>query len=259
MSVSSEELKPMKFFNQFDRFYGTSSTSPFPNRLNGRYHAIFAENAERFAKATVLDIASHDGRWSFAAVKNGAASVIGVEPRSELVANAFNTFELYGVERSRFQFVECDVFQYLNDSRRFDIVLCLGFFYHTARHVELMDRMERTGATFVVLDTEVTPLCEEMPVPAVSDPRAVFGNPYGLQLLRDNVAEQQMAIADSAMRGGYTLVARPSRAAIRLLAEHFGFRCKEYDWQEYFSEHPEARDAMADYSEGWRTTYFLYR
>lgn len=67
-----------------------------------RHAAIDAAKAEQLAGRRVLEIASHDGRWSFAAVTAGASCVVGVESRSELIDSAQ------------------------------DVVLCLGFFYHTA-------------------------------------------------------------------------------------------------------------------------------
>ena len=85
------------FFDQYDRFYTTSQTSPFPHRLNGRHQAIIARNASIISGKRVLDIASHDGRWSFAALQAGAAHVTGIEPRRELIANAHETFAHYGV------------------------------------------------------------------------------------------------------------------------------------------------------------------
>ena len=56
------------FFDAYPRFYETSKTSASRGRLNLRYEAIFGENADVFRGARVLDIASHDGRWSLAAL-----------------------------------------------------------------------------------------------------------------------------------------------------------------------------------------------
>src|SRR5215469_18424573 len=73
------------FFERFPRFYLSSSTAATSARLNLRYEAIFGENRDIFAGASVLDLASHDGRWSLAALATGARSVIGIEARPELV------------------------------------------------------------------------------------------------------------------------------------------------------------------------------
>lgn len=246
----------MQFFDQYDRFYATSQTSPYPHRLNGRYEAIIARNAHLLSGKRILDIASHDRRWTFAALHAGAAHVTGIEPRQELIDNAIETFNHYGMDTERYQFSRGDVFDLLHGAT-FDVVLCLGFYYHTIRHAELLDRIERTGAALVIIDTEVTPLSDEVAVSATPDQRLIFNNPYGIQLLREQIDDQQMACDDALTRNGHTLVGRPSRAAVQYLAQHFGYDWSQYDWQDHFLAHPERGDAMNDYRTGWRETFYL--
>lgn len=247
----------MGFFDQFSRFYRTSLTSPFPDRLNARHEAIIKRNAAWLAGKRVLDIASHDGRWTFAALKAGAAHVIGVEPRQELIDNARKTFHDYGISDSSYEFWTTGVMEAV-DRVQVDAVLCLGFYYHTRYHIDLMDKAERTGARFVVIDTEIVP--EQVSLSAADgDPRQVFTNPFVFDLIRDKVDDQQMAYADSATRDGYTLVMRPSRAAIHGIARHFGFEVTEFDWPGHFLANPSHRASMVDYAEGWRSTFYLQR
>lgn len=249
----------MGFFDQFPRFYRTSLTSPLPDRLNARHGAIIERNRLHLAGKRVLDIASHDGRWTFAALQAGAAHVVGIEPRQALIDNARETFREYGIADGTHQFWTSGVMEAI-DGVRVDTVLCLGFYYHTRYHVDLLDRIERTGCRFAVIDTEITPDRDTLPTASANgEARQVFGNPYSLQLIRDEVEDQQMAAADSATRNGFTLVARPSRAAIHSIAEHFGFRVSEFDWPAHFRDHPEHAAAMVDYSEGWRSTFYLER
>lgn len=246
----------MGFFDHYPRFYSTSQTSPFPHRLNGRHDAIIVRNADLIAGKRVLDIASHDGRWSFAALQAGAAHVIGIEPRRELIENACETFDLYGVSSRDYDFRCGDVFDLIGNVQ-VDVVLCLGFYYHTIRHTELLDRIDHTGARMVVIDTEVTPRQDSPAVLPSEDPRIVYGNPYLIQLIRDPVENQQMAFDDSMTRGGHTLVGRPSRAAVEFMSKHFGYSCNLYDWRTHFANHPEAASSMVDYDEGWRETFYL--
>ncbi|CAI9410723.1 hypothetical protein HIDPHFAB_04985 [Nocardioides sp. T2.26MG-1] len=163
----------------------------------------------------------------------------------------------YGRDRHEFRFVEADIFDYLVDrSERFDVVLCLGFFYHTARHVELFDLIERTGAETVVVDTEVIPgVRAEL---GSVDPRLVHGNPFEIQLLREPADDEAMAVATSATRSGQTIVGRPSRAAVEFIADHFGFDCEEVDWRTLLERHWSAQ-AIEDYRAGWRTTFTCRR
>lgn len=249
----------MGFFDEYPRFYQTSQTSPLPDRLNARHLAIIERNTEHLQGRRVLDIASHDGRWTFAALKASAAHVVGIEPRQELIDSARATFREYGIVDGTYELWTSSVMEAI-DGVQADVVLCLGFYYHTRHHVDLLDKIERTGARFVVIDTEITPGQEELSLASANgEARQVFGNPYALQLIRDEVGDQQMAFADSATRNGYTLVARPSRAAIHGMANHFGFRVSEFDWPAHFASHPDHAASMVDYAEDWRSTFFLER
>jgi hypothetical protein len=87
----------------------------------------------------------------------------------------------------------------------------------------------------------------------------VDGNPYAIQLLREAVSEEQMACQDAMTRNGFTLVGRPSRAAIQFLAEHFGYACETYNWPQHLTRQRDQFEALRDYAEGWRGTFYLSR
>ena len=85
--IGNSHLKTQleNFFDAHPRFYKTSSTTPLPNRLNRRYDAIIRAHQEQIRDQRILDIASHDGRWSFAALESDAKHVLGIEGRPENV------------------------------------------------------------------------------------------------------------------------------------------------------------------------------
>src|SRR5262245_21272680 len=87
----------VNFFDRHPRFYENTGTKLKPNRFVQRYQAIIHMNKEAFLGARVLDLASHDGRWSMAALDAGAQYIEGVEGRLELVARSFETFKHYEV------------------------------------------------------------------------------------------------------------------------------------------------------------------
>jgi hypothetical protein len=246
----------MKFFDQYERFYATSQTGSSSDRLNGRYEAIIASNIPLISGKKVLDIASHDGRWSFAALQAGAAYVKGIEPRQELIGNAIDTFNHYGIDPARYDFECGSVFDLLT-AEPFDVVFCLGFFYHTVRHAELLDRIERTGSKFVVLDTLVTYLSQEPLIEDPDDPSLLFKSLYVSRLRLEPVEYEGAAYSDSLTRNGNTPVERPSRATVRLLSSHFGYTCANFDWSAYFERNPDVSD-LDDYrGDRQRETFYL--
>ncbi len=133
-----------RFFDAYPLFYSTSINAP-RNRLNKRYRAIIEANDAIIRGKSVLDIASHDGRWSFAAHKAGARYVLGIEAREYLVQNARQNLREYQVPEQQVQFVRGDVFEELDrlDPGTFDTIFCLGFFYHTMHHMLLLNKIAR--------------------------------------------------------------------------------------------------------------------
>ncbi|HEU5035367.1 MAG TPA: class I SAM-dependent methyltransferase [Nocardioides sp.] len=228
------------FFEDRPRFFETSATSSYPWRLNLRHAAIFAEHADLFPGARVLDIASHDGRWSLAALDAGAESVIGIEARPDLVANAQANLAAYGHE-GRAQLVAGDVFEVLADERpEVDLVLCLGFLYHTLRHTELFTRIRQTGARHVIVDTEV----HRSPEPVV-------------RLADEHVDREGNAVADAFTYGDTVLTGRPTLAALELVARTQGYAVERLsDWDGLLRDNPEA-DQVRDYRIGRRATVLL--
>ena len=66
--LRSETSDAGGFFDAFPKFVETSQTGPWCERLNARYLALVHANRDIIRGATVLDLASHDGRFTFAAL-----------------------------------------------------------------------------------------------------------------------------------------------------------------------------------------------
>jgi predicted nicotinamide N-methyase len=226
------------FFDKFPQFYATSETSSSPWRLNLRHEAIITQHRSLFAGARVLDIASHDGRWSLAALEAGAASVVGIEARPELVDHAEVNLRIAGVDPSRYEFVRGDVFEVLARGEiRVDVVLCLGFLYHTLRYGELLTRIRDTGARHLVIDTEIH-----------RNPNRI------IRLADEHIDRQGNAVADEYTYGTTVVTGRPSLSALRFLCGAHGFTMAGLsDWAGLLRDNPEA-DRVHDYRRGRRIT-----
>ena len=227
------------FFDRFPEFFETSETSAQPWRLNLRYEAMFAENREVLEGASVLDIASHDGRWSLAALETGAKSVVGIEARSDLVEQAGATLDGYGVAADRYDFIAGDVFGVLARGQQdVDVVLCLGFLYHTLRYNELFTRIRQCGAHALIVDTIIRPELSDPVIRIVTEPSERQGN----------------AVQDEFSWGDDVLVGRPSFSALQLLGEAHGFALEGWsDWGALIRDNPEAQ-GVRDYRLGRRVT-----
>jgi len=228
------------FFDQFPRFYRTSSTAPETARLNLRYEAIVGENRDIVAGASVLDLASHDGRWSLAALATGARSVTGIEARPELVKGAAKNLSEYGYGADRVRFVTGDVHQVLGTCDcDADVVLCLGFLYHTLRYNELLHGIRRTGARYLIIDTFSPHMMA--PVPNVN-------------VITEYGDQEGAAAADAYTCGPAVLVGRPNLAAIQVMLGAYGYRVERLsDWAGLLRDNPTTEDC-GDYANQKRIT-----
>ena len=232
------------FFDEHERFLDTGTVFTARHRLNLRHKAIIERNTDVLKGARVLDIASHDGRWSFAALKAGASHVVGVEARPDVVESSRESMAAEGFDESQYEFVQGDIFEVMaNNKFDVDVVLCLGFLYHTYRHTELLSAIRALEPQHLLIDTTVT----------LSD------DPI-LRLRRDYPSNAGQAVLDTYAYGNYSLVARPSAPAVRMMVEAYGFEVEsEVDWPSLIKEHrhiperpKEAR--VGDYRKGTRVT-----
>jgi len=199
-----------RFFDEYPAFYQTSSTTPGSARLNFRYHTIIEQNVELLKGKRVVEIAMHDGRWAFAALRGaGAEFVRGVEPRKHLVDNARATLESYDVPRSSYDFIVGDGFdetdRMVREGDTYDTAMVLGFLYHTARQYELIYKLARLDIASIIVDTAVL---QDVTAPIIR---------VGME--RTDKEAQLYSAGKSADLGGV-----PSITAVNLMLKAAGFQ-----------------------------------
>jgi hypothetical protein len=124
------------------------------SRMNWRYHHIVEPIKDELDGATVLDLGSHDGRWPYAFAAAGA-TVTGIEGRSGLIAQ----FSRYpdAETKSSVTLIEGDFVaemdRLLAQGKRFDVVACLGVFYHTIQHYRILMQMVAFRPKIIVVDS----------------------------------------------------------------------------------------------------------
>lgn len=227
------------FFDEHPEFLETSTTANDIGRLNLRHEAIITDNRDVLAGARVLDIASHDGRWTFAALQAGAAHVTAIEGRGRLNDAARETLTAKGVESGRYDLVQGDVYEVLaREDHQVDVVMCLGFLYHTLRYNELLHGIRATGAQHVIVDSKVMAGVKQPTVRMATDKNSI----------------ESMAIADRYSFDGKSLVGLPSVPAVRRMLGAYGYRVeKRFNWQQLLDKHP-GIEAVEKYRSGGRVT-----
>ncbi len=228
------------FFDEYPRFKETSTTAPDLLRLNLRHRALIEANRDVLDGARVLDMASHDGRWAFAALKAGARHVTGIEARPQLVQNSEETFKTYGVDEDSYRFITEDIFVALErDDIDVDVIMCFGFLYHTLRYPELFSKMHKLGAEHLLIDTKVSP-----------------GEGRTIRVTADEVEREAHATRDAYTLGTRTLVGAPTKTAVKVMLRIYGYGLEdEYDWASIAADAgPDARDAILAYTTGRRVS-----
>ena len=104
----------------------------------------------------MLDLASHDGRFSLAVLLTGAAEVVGIEHDRQLADHAAAHMERHRIDPSRYRFERRDLFQSFLDLGPFDIVLCFGILYHVNDHLHLLSNIAEVEPKTVIIDSNVS-------------------------------------------------------------------------------------------------------
>lgn len=203
---------PFDFLRQLDGS-GITYRQRDISRLNWRYHHIVEPIKDELEGATVLDLGSHDGRWLYALAAAGA-TVTGIEGRADLIAQ----FPRYpnSEAKSRVTLMEGDFVKEMDrllaEGKRFDVVTCLGVFYHTIQHYRILMQMAAFRPKVIVIDSDFY----------LSDRAMISVRLEDTGLDRATIAQQ----AGQAQAP----VGRISRPALEMMVETLGYRVEWNEW-----------------------------
>jgi hypothetical protein len=234
-----------RFFDSYPEFYATSKTGADADRLHDRHRAIVEFNKSILQGSRVLDIASHDGRWSFATLKAGAAHVTGIEIRPYLVENSTRNLRHHNVGKEQYHFICGDALEELAQlpPGQFDVVLCLGYLYHTVHLPLLIQQIGRLKPKHVIVDTQVgVPVGFHEPPAWLELSDGIYGKFFMDQLCQflsaqplillheDETRREGMAV-DRDSEDPWVPVGYPTKGALEFLLTRAGFgQFTYYDW-----------------------------
>ena len=216
----------MGFFDSYPEYY-QSGVNPYPNRLNERYNALIKNNKKIISGKRILDLASDNGRWSFAAIKNGASKVIGIEFLLKSVKTANNLMTIYNVSKEKFQFIEGKIHKIIKqiEPNSIDTVFCFGYLYHTMYHMNLFSKIKNLNPKHIIIDTNISK--NDAPVIEIRPKKRI-------------ISEHKIE--------GY-----PSKSGLEAMLNEFGFHnFQYYDWP---SKNLEDWKNLGDYKNRKRITF----
>ena len=123
--------------------------------LNGRVDILLKRNEDMIRDCRVLDLASHMGTLSYAALQLGARQVHGIDTEADMIHKGHRLFEQMAVSPETFQFEVGDVFDFLEgcEPGQFDTVFCFGLLYYVTEPLRLLKLMARVASKGILLDT----------------------------------------------------------------------------------------------------------
>ena len=211
-------------------------------RMNLRHAKIVKPFKKYIHNSRVLDIAAHDGRWSYALAAAGASEVYGVEARSDLIAK----FSEYPKQEytDRISIYHNDLYlelDHLIQKRvQFGVVALYGIFYHVMDHYGLLAKVSQLQPKVIIIDSEF-----------ITSP-----NPM-IQLVKERTDNVLNAIGQVPNQET-TLIGVPSTTAMERMADVLGYRTEWLDWdkipaherigvQDYYRDKPKRRRTCALY------------
>ncbi len=210
------------------------------SRLNTRREFIVEPFRQELKGARVLDLAAHDGRWSYALADTDPQFVHGIEGRQALV----DQFDSYPDDHRKelVRLEQGEVFEVLErmiaKSRNFDVIACFGFFYHITDHYRLLTMMHRLKPKLIIIDGEFM---------LAKAPIVTFGRERP-----DNELNTLERVPDQEM----VMVGTPSRRWMWSAAETLGYDLEWIDWKklpvdqrhgvrDYYRQGPKRRGTVA--------------
>jgi len=183
-------------------------------RLDRRREFIIDPYVDDLKDARVLDLASHDGRWSYALSAAGAREVVGIEARGDLIAQ----FESYpeGAVKDRISFIQADVFEELprmiGRGEKFDVVAVYGLYYHIMDHYTLLKLVKQLSPRLVIIDSEF--LVRDAPL---------------IRLATERTGSHLNSISHETGQD-VAPIGVPSRPAVEMMAGSLGYDVTWADW-----------------------------
>jgi len=197
-------------------------------RLNARHRLIIDPFQPQIEGARVLDIACHDGRWSYALAAAGAKEVIGIEIRQELL-DRYKSFPETDFKH-KVSLRQSDLYDGLEtliaDNETFDVVAVYGIFYHVMDHFRLLSLVQKLSPQIIIIDSEFI----------ITDNAMV-------QILKEEISNPLNATSD--VPGvEQTVVGVPSRRATEFMASALNY---ETTWMDQALILGDDRSGMHDY------------
>lgn len=245
--------------------------------LNARVENLLGRHQESIQGKRILDLASHIGTFSYAALALGANFVHGVDTEEKTIQLGGKLFAEHKVPESSYRFEVGDAFEVLEKTPegQYDTILCFGMLYYTAEPYRLLKLMRDKAGECVLLDTFTAGYAVIQGKDALKIYPRVNDETLELPMALTSMTQAEKKdyrLPESFKHKGkdLSLTTFPTKALLEIWFESLGMKFKILDWSAYAKRKCAWRDLWtpeqkksshwADvYASGVRVSYRLER
>jgi len=231
---------------------GTRWAIPYNHEcLNARTEVLLKRNVDCIRGKRILDMASHIGTLSWAALQLGATHVHGVDTEAQAIETAHNLFAQHHVPEDHFRFEVRDVYELLESTPpgHYDTAFCFGLLYYTAEPYRLLKLIQRATKECILLDTFTAAYAALQGKDALTIGPHITDKLLELPLTLTTLTQSEKknySLPDSFEYNDKMLsqTTFPSRAQMEIWFQSLGLKYDLMDWKDYFEKPCHWRDLM---------------
>ena len=243
--------------------------------INGRIGVLLDNNRQYLQNKSILDIGSHTGIFSWAALQLGAKFTHGIDVEKRTTKRCIELFSKEEISPSKYKFETSDILEFLEgvEKNSFDTIFCFGILYYMTEPYRLLKLMARAAKETVLIDTFTASYSAVQGKDAPKTHPHLTNHILSLPLMVScptQTEKKDYNLPEYFNRKGrnLSLTTLPTHAMLELWFESLGLSWEPMDWSNHITRPSSFRDLLtpeqklnshwADiYASGIRVSYKL--
>jgi SAM-dependent methyltransferase len=208
--------------------------------LNSRIEVLLEQNRDCIRGRRILDIGSHIGTFSYAALRMEGKCVHGIDTEADTVKRCHDLFRQHEVPSSDYRFEVADVMVFLNNlpDNYYDTIFCFGTLYYIEEPLGLLRQMNRVASQAIILDTFTAGYAAVQGKDSVKVNSAIVKATLDLPLMIVSLTKPEKGdynLPKSFVYGRKILsqITLPTKSLLEIWYQSIGMEFKLLDWSNY--------------------------
>jgi SAM-dependent methyltransferase len=243
--------------------------------INGRIGVLLDNNSHSLKNKSILDVGSHTGIFSWAALQLGAKFVHGIDVEERTINRCMELFLKEEINPSSYRFQAENITNFLErvEEKSFNTVFCFGVLYYISEPLRLLKLMARAAKETILIDTFTASYSAVQGKDAPETYPHLTSHILNLPLMIScptQSKKKDYSLPESFNRKGrsLSLISLPTKAMLELWFESLGLTWEQLDWSSHIARDCSFHDLLtpeqkitshwADvYASGIRVSYKL--